>query len=77
MSDSPAASAFPSVSYETWRSRVAAELAGDAEARLRREALEGLTVEPLYAADRADDGVSVPCVAPLAGDGRIRQLLPS
>jgi methylmalonyl-CoA mutase len=47
----PLPSSFPSVSYETWRSRVEAELGADSGPRLRRETLEGIEVEALYSAD--------------------------
>jgi methylmalonyl-CoA mutase len=77
MSDSPAASAFPPVSYEIWRSRVAAELGADAEARLRSETVEGLVVEPLHSADHVDGDVPLPRLAPPSGAWRIWQELPA
>lgn len=40
-----------SVSYETWRARVGAELRGEAESQRGAAAVEQLAVEPLYAAD--------------------------
>jgi len=76
MSDSPAASAFPPVSYETWRARVATELGAEADARLRRGTLEGLVVEPLHAPDHVDPDVPLPRVGPPSGGWRIWQELP-
>ena len=77
MSDSPAASAFPPVSYETWRLRVATELASEAEVRLRRETLEGLLMEPLHAADHVGGGIPLPRLAPPSGAWRTWQELPA
>jgi methylmalonyl-CoA mutase len=63
MSDGAAGTAFPLLSYETWRARVAGELS-DAGGRAAMAALEGLPVEPLYAADHLADGAPLPALPP-------------
>jgi len=60
---SPAEPAFPPVPYATWRARVEAELGEEAERRLRRETLDELVVEPLYAPDHLPASVPLPRVA--------------
>ncbi len=63
----PDASPPRAVPYEAWRSRVEADLGADAERRLRRETLEGIVVEPLYAPDHLVGRVPLPTVPAPAG----------
>lgn len=75
-SDPAASQGFAPVAYATWRSRVEAELGGEAERLLRRTTLEGIELEPLYAADRVGAAVPLPRLAPASGGWRTWQELP-
>src|SRR5262245_15843844 len=82
MSSSPPAAPAPSpaVAYPIWRARVEAELGGEAQRLLSRTTLDGLDVEPLYAADHPDADpdavVPLPRLPSRSGAWRIWQELP-
>src|SRR6185503_16966471 len=67
---------FEPVAYAAWRSSVEAALGGEAERLLRRTTLEGMELEPLYAADHVGAAGSLPRLAPASGGWRTWQELP-
>ena len=65
-----------SVSYETWRARVGAELRSEAEPQRGAAAVEELAVEPLYAAHHLAAETLLPRPLTSGGSWRIWQELP-
>lgn len=65
-----------SVSYETWRARVGAELRSEADLQRGAAAVEELAVEPLYSADHLAAGAPVPRLLTHSGALRTWQEVP-
>jgi len=75
-SEPGASSLFAPVAYAAWRSRVEAELGGEAERLLLRTTLQGIELEPLYAADHVGAAVPLQRLTPASGGWRTWQELP-